>query len=56
MSNKKRWSDPANEGQPDWEKIGNRMFLIIMLLVAATIAKMAMANHWIDTFNQLFGF
>jgi hypothetical protein len=53
MADKKRWTDPANDGQPDLIKMGIRMFYLIMLLMAATLVRMAINNHWLDSFLQL---
>lgn len=52
MGDKKRWNDPANDGQIDYIKIGIRMFALIMLLALAALIKIAIANHWIDSFNE----
>lgn len=54
MADKKRWTDPANDGQPDLMKIGTRIFFLIMLLMAATFIRMAILNNWYDTFSQTF--
>jgi len=51
---KQRWTDPANDGQPDLEKIGMRIFYLVILLMAATALRMAILNHWFDTFSQMF--
>ncbi|MBU3925393.1 hypothetical protein KKB43_03980 [Patescibacteria group bacterium] len=52
MGDKKRWSDPANEGQVDYVKVGIRMFALIMLLALAAVIKIAIANNWLESFSQ----
>ncbi len=52
MGDKKRWSDPANEGQVDYVKIGIRFFALIMLLAIAAVLKIAIANDWLSSFSE----
>jgi hypothetical protein len=52
MGDKKRWTDPANDGQVDYIKVGIRMFAFIMLLALAAVIKIAIANHWLDSFSE----
>lgn len=52
MGEKKRWTDPANDGQVDYVKVGTRMFILILILILATFIKMAIANNWLATFSQ----
>lgn len=55
MAKQKRWSDPANDGQVDLQKIGARIGFLIMVLMLATALRMAIVNHWFDNFFQLLG-
>lgn len=56
MGDKKRWSDPANEGQVDYVKVGVRMFALILLLALAAIIKIGIKNNWFDTFRNIAGY
>lgn len=52
MSDKKRWNDPANDGQVDYVKIAVRMISLIMLLALAAVVKIAIANNWLGSISQ----
>lgn len=59
MGSNKRWTDPANDGQVDYVKVGVRIFTLIMLLALAAVVKIAIANNWLGAFSQnaaLLGF
>lgn len=48
MGEKKRWSDPASDGQVDYRKVGVRMFTLIMLLALAAVVKISIRDNWFD--------
>jgi len=55
MGSKQRWTDPANDGQVDYVKVGIRIFMLIMLLALAAVMKIAIANDWLSSFSQTLG-
>jgi hypothetical protein len=54
MGEKKRWSDPANDGQVDYVKVGVRMFALILLLTLAAVVKIGIRDNWFTSFKDLF--
>ncbi|MBU3964830.1 hypothetical protein KKG29_02115 [Patescibacteria group bacterium] len=48
MSDKHRWQDPGNIGQPDYNKITGRVFLIFVALLFFAFVKIGIKNHWFD--------
>lgn len=52
MGEKQRWSDPANDGQVNYVKVGIRFFALIMLLMLAAFIKMAIANNWLAALSR----